>query len=95
MALPKARFLLQILLLMDGVRGQAANVDIEVRNILKQQYRTVNGFHEFTGSSVEDFKKDISRDMYVTAPEASNCGLIDKILVRQVKRKSKNFVSNW
>lgn len=93
MALPNARFLLQSPSLMDGVRGQATDVEIEVRNILKQRDRIVKGLHEFTGRSVEDLKKDLSRDMYLTAPEARTYGLIDKVLVPQVKGPSENFVA--
>lgn len=80
-SLPNARFLLQNPSLPDTVRGQASDVEIEVKNILRQRDRIVNGFHEFTGRSKEQIEKDLSRDMYLTAPEAREYGLIDKVLV--------------
>ena len=80
-SLPNARFLLQNPSLYHTVRGQASDVEIEVKNILKQRNRIVDGFHKFTGRSKELIKKDLSRDMYLTAPEAREYGLIDKVLM--------------
>lgn len=92
MALPNSRFLLQAPSLYDTVRGPAADVQIEVQNILKQRDRIVDGLNAFTGRSKEEIKKDLSRDMYLTAPEARTYGLIDKVLVPSVKGPSERFV---
>ena len=93
MSLPNARFLLQSPSLPDVVRGQASDIKIEVQNILKQRDRIVDGFHEFTGRSKEQLKKDMYRDMYLTAPEAREYGLIDSVLMPSAKGPSKNFVA--
>jgi len=93
MSLPNARFLLQSPSLPDVVRGQASDIQIEVQNILKQRTRIIDGLHAFTGRSYEELKKDLSRDMYLTAPEARTYGLIDKVLVPQVKGASESFVA--
>lgn len=92
MALPNARFLLQSPSLPDAVRGQASDVEIEVRNILHQRERIIKGLHEFTGRSIGDLRNDLSRDMYLTAPEARTYGLIDQVLMPQVKGPSERFV---
>lgn len=92
MALPNSRFLLQAPSLYERVRGQASDVEIEVKNILKQRERMIDGLHEFTGRSREEVKKDLARDMYLTAPEARNYGLIDKVLMPQVAAPSDRFV---
>lgn len=92
MALPNARFLLQAPSLPDVVRGQASDIQIEVGNILKQRDRMVDGLQDFTGRSADELRKDLSRDMYLTAPEARTYGLIDKVLLPQVKGPNDHFV---
>lgn len=92
MALPNSRFLLQSPSLMDGVRGQATDVAIEVKNIMKQRDRIIDGLHEFTGRSRDEIRKDLARDMYLTAPEARTYGLIDQVLLPQVKGPTERFV---
>ena len=93
MSLPNARFLLQSPSLPDTVRGQASDIQIEVKNILRQRSRIIDGLHHFTGRSKEQLKKDLYRDMYLTAPEAREYGLIDRVLMPQVKGPSENFVA--
>lgn len=93
MALPNSRFLLQAPSLMDSVRGQASDIQIEVQNVLRQKDRMVQGLGEFTGRSDEELRKDLARDMYLTAPEARTYGLIDRVLVPQVKGPSEKFVA--
>lgn len=93
MALPNSRFLLQAPSLMDTVRGQASDIQIEVQNILRQKQRMIDGLHQFTGRSHEELTKDLARDMYLTAPEARTYGLIDRVLVPQVKAPSERFIA--
>ncbi len=92
MALPNSRFLLQSPSLPDAVRGQASDVAIEVKNILAQRDRIVDGLVSFTGRSREEVKKDLSRDMYLTAPEAREYGLIDRVLTPKVPAPSSRFL---
>lgn len=92
MALPNARFLLQSPSLPDVVRGQASDVEIEVRNIMSQRDRIIDGLHDFTGRSQDELRKDLSRDMYLTAPEARTYGLIDQVLMPQAKGPSERFL---
>lgn len=93
MSLPNARFLLQAPSMFDAVRGQASDVAIEVRQILKQRERMIEGLCKFTGRSYEEVKKDLQRDMYLTAPEAREYGLIDQVLMPSVKGPSERFVT--
>lgn len=93
MSLPNARFLLQAPSLPDVVRGQASDVEIEVVNILRQRDRLIDGLHTFTSRDKDTLKKDLARDMYLTAPEAREFGLIDKVLLPQVKGPSEHFVA--
>lgn len=69
MSLPNARFLLQAPSMMDPVRGQASDIAIEVKHILNQRERIINGLCTFTGKGYDEVKTDLKRDMYLTAPE--------------------------
>lgn len=92
MALPNARFLLQSPALPDTITGQASDIKIEVGHILKQRDRIVDGLHKFTGRTHDEVQHDLSRDMYLTAPEARTYGLIDKVLLPQVKGPNETFI---
>lgn len=94
MSLPNARFLLQAPSLPDVVRGQAADVAIEVRQILAQRDRMIDGLCTFTGRSREAVKTDLKRDMYLTAPEAREYGLIDQVLLPKVPEPSARFIDS-
>jgi ATP-dependent Clp protease, protease subunit len=93
MSLPNARFLIQAPSMLDPVRGQASDLAIEVAHILKQRERVIEGYVKFSGRSYEEVKKDLKRDMYLTAPEAREWGLIDKVLLPTVAGPSERFVS--
>jgi ATP-dependent Clp protease, protease subunit len=93
MSLPNARFLLQAPSMMDTVRGQATDVAIEVRHILSQRERIIKGVCQFTGKDYDEVKNDLKRDMYLTAPEAREYGLIDQVLMPQVAGPTESFVA--
>jgi ATP-dependent Clp protease, protease subunit len=93
MSLPNARFLLQAPSMYDRVRGQASDVAVEVREILRQRDRMIEGLVKFTGRDRATVKKELQRDMYLTAPEAREYGLIDQVLMPTVAGPSQRFVS--
>lgn len=94
MALPNARFLLQAPAMHDVVRGQASDVVIEVNNILSQRTRMIKGLSEFTGRTEEEIRKELKRDFYLTAPEAREWGLIDRVLLPKTPTASKGFIDS-
>ncbi|KAJ1492924.1 Clp protease-domain-containing protein [Baffinella frigidus] len=61
--------------------GQASDVQIEAQEILRQRDTIFRGFAQFTGKTEEQMRKDCTRDLYLTAPEAVEYGLIDKVLL--------------
>jgi len=86
MALPNARFLLQNPKLEDMglsqvLYGQASDVKIEAEEILRMRQKVYRGLMQFTGRTYEQIRKDLTRDLYLTAPEAVEYGLIDKVLL--------------
>ena len=65
---------------MGGVGGQATNMDIHTKDMLKTK-RLLNGIlAQNTGKTVEDVTKDTERDYILTAEEAAAYGIIDKII---------------
>lgn len=63
-----------------GIQGQASDIDIEAKQILKVREQLYKMLADFTGQKVEQISKDADRDKYFTAKEAKEYGLIDKVL---------------
>lgn len=68
--------------LMGGVEGQASDIEISAKHIirLKQQLNKILAKH--TGKSVARVTKDSDRDYYMTAQEAKDYGIVDKVIVK-------------
>jgi ATP-dependent Clp protease protease subunit len=81
-ALPNTRFLLHEP--RGGVGGQATDVEIQAREIIKMRKRLNMIFADATGKSIEDIEKDTERDFWMSAEEAVKYGLVGKI-VTQIK----------
>jgi ATP-dependent Clp protease, protease subunit len=77
-ALPNTRFLLHEP--RGGVGGQASDVEIQAREIIRMRERLNKIFSEATGQSVERIKKDTDRDYWMSAKEAQDYGLVGKIV---------------
>ena len=65
---------------MGGARGQASDVGIQARQILRIKDRLNEIFVKHTGQSKENIERDTDRDFYMTAGEAKKYGLIDKVI---------------
>jgi len=68
---------------MGGARGQATDVGIQARQILKIKDRLNDIFVKHTGQSKKNIERDTDRDFYMTAEEAKKYGLIDKVIMRK------------
>lgn len=66
---------------MGGARGQASDVGIQARQILKIKDRLNDIFVKHTGQSKEKIEHDTDRDFYMTAEEAKEYGIIDSVIV--------------
>ncbi|EJQ13414.1 ATP-dependent Clp protease proteolytic subunit 2 [Bacillus cereus BAG3X2-1] len=80
-ALPNAEVMIHQPL--GGARGQATDIEISAKRILHMRERLNQILSERTGQTVESLQRDTERDNFMTAEDALNYGLIDKILVRQ------------
>lgn len=77
-ALPNSEILLHQV--MGGVEGQATEVEITARQILKIKDRLNQILAKHTGQSIAKIEKDTDRDFYMTPSEAREYGLIDEII---------------
>ncbi len=78
LALPHARFLIHQPI--GGVGGQASDIDIQAKEILRLREELNQIFAKHTGQKIERLRKDTERDYYMTAEEAREYGLVDKII---------------
>jgi ATP-dependent Clp protease protease subunit len=63
-----------------GAQGQAADIEIQAREILKTREQLNRIYSERTGQSVEKIAADMERDYWMSPPEAKTYGLIDQVL---------------
>ncbi|MGM9994224.1 MAG: ATP-dependent Clp endopeptidase proteolytic subunit ClpP [Candidatus Avigastranaerophilus sp.] len=78
MALPSARIMIHQPL--GGAQGQATDIEIEAKEILRMKKELNTLLAEHTGQSVEKIYEDTERDNYMSAQQAVEYGLIDKVL---------------
>jgi ATP-dependent Clp protease protease subunit len=81
MALPNSRIMIHQP--MGGFQGQATDVDIQAREILKLRQRMNEILAEHVGKSVEQIAKDTERDYYLSGEEALGYGVIDQVVTRR------------
>ncbi len=65
---------------MGGVEGQATDIDIHAKHILKVKERLNNILAKHTRKTLAQVSKDVERDYFMSAEEAKKYGLIDKII---------------
>ncbi len=79
-ALPSARILIHQP--WGGVSGQATDIGIQAREIVRVKKLMIKYFATHTGKSEDQISTDLERDFYMSADEAKVYGLIDDILIR-------------
>ncbi|MBQ6112915.1 MAG: ATP-dependent Clp endopeptidase proteolytic subunit ClpP [Synergistaceae bacterium] len=78
LALPNAEVMIHQPL--GGARGQASDIEIQAKNIIKTKERMNRILSSHTGKDYKTVARDTDRDNYMTADEALKYGLIDKII---------------
>ena len=68
---------------LGGARGQATEIKIVADHILKTREKLNRILAENTGRSIEEIARDTERDNYLTAQEAMEYGLVDKVIDRR------------
>ena len=67
---------------MGGARGQASDIEIAAREILRNNEIIRNILSERTGQTIERIRADTDRDFYLNAEQALEYGMVDEILAR-------------
>ncbi len=81
-ALPHSRILIHQPM-MSGLSGQATDIDIHAKEILRLKDMCNRILAEHTGQPIEKIEKDVERDFIMGAEEAVNYGLIDKVIEKR------------
>jgi len=84
-ALPHSRIMIHQPL--GGAQGQATDIDIQAREILRMREEINNIIVRHTGQQLKKIEKDTDRDMFLTPEQAVEYGLIDEVIVS--RRSSK------
>src|SRR5439155_9761087 len=77
-ALPNANVMIHQVL--GGAEGQASDVEIRVKYMLKLKQRLNSIISKHTGKNVEQVEKDCDRDNFMSAEEAKVYGLVDEVV---------------
>ncbi len=87
-ALPNARIMIHQP--WGGVQGQASDISIQAKEILRLR-DTLNGIlASHTGKSIDDIARDTERDFFMSASEAKTYGLVDEVVSQSKKTDKKN-----
>ena len=78
MILPNAEVIIHQVL--GGAQGQATEIDIQARHILKTRDRLNKILAKHTGQKITKIEQDTERDYYMSAEEALKYGIVDKIV---------------
>ena len=81
MALPNSRVMIHQPL--GGAKGQATDIEIEAKEILRMKDMLIGIIAENSGQPIEKVKEDCERDHFLTAQQALEYGLIDKVITKE------------
>ncbi|AWK61251.1 ATP-dependent Clp endopeptidase proteolytic subunit ClpP [Helicobacter cinaedi] len=82
-SLPNSRIMIHQPL--GGAQGQATDIEIQAKEILRLKKILNEIMAENTGQSVENITQDTERDFFMSGEEAKDYGLVDKILTKSLK----------
>lgn len=82
-ALPHARIMIHQPL--GGVQGQATDIDIQAREILRMREEVNRILVQHTGQPLEKIQRETDRDFFMSAQQAKEYGLIDEVIVSRTR----------
>lgn len=68
---------------LGGAQGQASDIEIRAKNILRTRERLNQILHHHTGQPLERIQRDTDRDYYMSADEALAYGLVDRVIQKR------------
>ena len=90
MALPNTKILVHQL--SSGFEGQASDIEIQAREAIALKRRMEEIVAEHSGQTLEKVSTDMERDYFLTAEEAKEYGIIDKVLARRFEPDARPAV---
>ena len=81
-ALPNSRILIHQPS-MSGLAGQATDIDIHAKEILRLREAMNRILSKHTGQNIERIEKDVERDYIMTADQAKDYGVVDQVILRK------------
>jgi ATP-dependent Clp protease protease subunit len=66
-----------------GVQGQATDIDIQAREILRMREQLNNILVKHTGQSLKKIERDTDRDLFMTGKQAVEYGLVDEVIAHR------------
>ena len=81
-ALPNARILIHQPSISGGLSGQASDIDIHAKEILRMRDICNQILAQHTGQPLEKVERDVDRDYIMTAEESKQYGIVDQVIVR-------------
>jgi len=91
-ALPNSRILIHQPL--GGSQGQATDIGIQAREILRLKQDLNNILAEHTGQPVEKVEQDTDRDYYMTSSQAREYGIIDEVILKRTSDSKQGGASH-
>lgn len=79
-ALPNSRIMIHQPLISGGLGGQASDIEIHARELIKLKEKLNQLLAEHTGQKIEQIERDTDRDNFMSAQAAAEYGLIDKVI---------------
>jgi ATP-dependent Clp protease protease subunit len=73
-----------------GAQGQAADIAIQAKEIIRLKKMTIDYFASQTGKTPETVAKDMERDFYMSSAEALEYGIVDHIMMRKGKNEKES-----
>lgn len=68
---------------LGGAQGQASDIEITARHIMRTKKKMIEMLSKNTGQTIKKVEKDVDRDYFMSAEEALEYGIIDKIITRE------------
>lgn len=87
-ALPHARIMIHQPL--GGAEGQAVDIDIQAREILRLREQMNNILAKHTGQGLKRIEKDTDRDMFMTGKQAVEYGIVDEVIMSRPGKVAKS-----
>lgn len=82
-ALPNSEIMIHQPLISGGLSGQCTDIKIHSDHLLRTRSKMNEMLAEFTGKPLDEIEKDTERDNFMSAQEAMDYGLIDKVITKR------------